>query len=255
MREKTVRDLKSAIYEAFDGTGSQKGFVNDLLEQHRRKPLSENDVLLDCTEYRIGIRRITNSTNERTLIASVLPKGIVCHNTLLTIPSYLIQPYEEGLSEDPLHNFYERMFSDEELFAKLGLLNSIPLDYLLRTKVDTGIVMYKFKESQMPDLSKGDNWFHYISERSARLSCYGDEFTEMRNRLGGIDPATTQKERREIQAEIDAAAFHAYGLEQEEVQFVLDDFHRVSNPRIMTEDYFDMVSEKFKTLEKEGPQP
>ncbi|RLM33260.1 SAM-dependent DNA methyltransferase [Haloferax sp. Atlit-109R] len=254
MREKTVRDLKSAIYEAFDGTGSQKGFVNDLLEQHRGEPLTENDVLLDSTEYRIGIRRITNSTNERTLIASVLPKGIVCHNTLLTIPSYLIQPYEEGLSESPLHNFYTRMFTDEELFAKLGLLNSIPLDYLLRTKVDTGIVMYKFKESQMPDISEDDNWFHYISERAAQLSCYGDEFAEMRDRLGGIDPATTEEARREIQAEIDAAAFHAYGLEHMEVQFVLKDFHRVSNPRIMTEDYFDMVLEKYNTLKKEGPK-
>ncbi|WP_394349641.1 Eco57I restriction-modification methylase domain-containing protein [Natrinema versiforme] len=255
MREKTVRDLKAAIYEAFDGTGSQKGFVNELLEQHRGEPLTENDVLLDSTEYRIAIRRISNSTNERTLIASVLPKGIVCHNTLLTIPSYLIQPYEEGLSERPLHNFYTRMFSDEELFAKLGLLNSIPLDYLLRTKVDTGIVMYKFKESQMPDLSEDDDWFHYISERAAKLSCYGDEFDEMRDRLGGIDPATTEEARREIQAEIDAAAFHAYGLEHKEAQFVLKDFHRVSNPRVMTEDYFATVLEKYGMLGEEGPKP
>ncbi|WP_135851111.1 Eco57I restriction-modification methylase domain-containing protein [Halorussus salinus] len=253
MREKTVRDLKSAIYDAFEGTGSQKGFVNDLLEQHRGKPLSESDVLLDSTEYRIGLRRIARSTDERTLIATVLPKGIVCHNTLLTIPSYLITPYEEGLSEEPLHNFYESMFTGDELFAKLGLLNSIPLDYLLRTKVDTGIVMYKFKESQMPDLTDGDNWFHYISERAARLSCYGEEFAEMRERLGGIEPATNTQERQEIQAEIDAAAFHAYGLERREVQFILDDFHRVTNPRMMTENYFDMVFEKFDLLEEEGP--
>ncbi|WP_312908199.1 Eco57I restriction-modification methylase domain-containing protein [Natronosalvus caseinilyticus] len=253
MREKTVRDLKSAIYEAFDGTGSQKGFVDDLLKEHRGKPLSENDVLLDCTEFRIGLRRITNSTNERTLIASVLPKGIICHNTLLTIPSYQITPYEEGLSEEPLHNFYERMFTDHELFAKLGLLNSIPLDYLLRTKVDTGIVMYKFKESQMPNLSEGDNWFHYIAERAAQLNCYGNEFAEMRERLGGVESATDPQKRNEIQAEIDAAAFHAYGLDRRETQFILDDFHRVSNPRIMTEEYFDMVFEKFDQLEAEGP--
>jgi len=77
----------------------------------------------------------------------------------------------------------------------------------------------------------------------------------MRDRLGGVDPVVTQKERQEIQAEIDAAAFHAYGLKQDEVQFVLDDFHRVSNPRIMIEDYFDMVFEKFKSLKKQGPQP
>jgi hypothetical protein len=75
----------------------------------------------------------------------------------------------------------------------------------------------------------------------------------MRDRLGGIDPATDEHERRELQAEIDAAAFHAYGLERRDVKFVLDDFHRVENPRLMTEDYFDVVFEKFDRLEMEGP--
>jgi hypothetical protein len=129
MREKTIRDLKSAIYEEFDGTGSQKGYVNDLLEEHRGKPLSEDDVLLDCTEYRIVLRDITNATNERTLISAVIPKGVVCHNTLRTIRNYKIEPYEDGLSEEPLHNFYRRIFTNKELFAGLGLINSLPFDY------------------------------------------------------------------------------------------------------------------------------
>ncbi|SFJ73714.1 hypothetical protein SAMN05443661_1697 [Natronobacterium gregoryi] len=248
MREKTIRDLKSAIYEEFDGTGSQKGFVNDLLEEHRDKPLSEEDVLLDCTEYRIGLRRITNSTNERTLIATILPKGIICHNTVLTIRNYRIEPYEDGLEEDPLHNFYQRAFTDHELLAKVGLLNSLPFDYLLRTKIDTQIVTYKFKESQMPDLKEGDEYFEYIALRAARLNCYGEEFAEMRDRLGGIDPVADEQKRRQLQAEIDAASFHAYGLDREETKFVLDDFHRVNSPRMMDEQYFDLVLEKYDDL-------
>jgi len=44
-------------------------------------------------------------------------------------------------------------------------------------------------------------------------------------------------------------------LKQDEVQFMLDDFHRVSDPRIMTENYFDLVSEKFDTLSQKGPHP
>jgi len=253
MREKTLRDLKSAIYETFDGTGSQKGFVNELLEEHRGEPLTDADVLLDCTEYRIVLRDITNATNERTLISAVIPKGVVCHNTLRTIRNYKIEPYEEGLSNEYLHDFYQRVFTDEELFVGVGLINSLPFDYLLRTKVDTHVVTYKFKESQVPHLTDGDDWFHYISERAARLNCYGEEFAEMRDRLGGIDPATDEEERSELQAEIDAAAFHAYGLERRDVKFVLDDFHRVSNPRIMTDEYFDRVFEKFDVLAEEGP--
>jgi hypothetical protein len=62
-------------------------------------------------------------------------------------------------------------------------------------------------------------------------------------------------EREHLRAEIDAAAFHAYGLDREETQFVLDDFHRVQNPRLMTEDYFDLVSEKYDDLGAETPEP
>jgi len=146
------------------------------------------------------------------------------------------------------------VFSDKELFVALGLLNSIPFDYLMRTKVDSHIVKYKFEESQMPRLQDGDNWFHYISDRAARLNCYGEGFEEMRERLGGIEPATDEGERRELQAEIDAAALHAYGLDHRDTEFILDDFHRVSNPRVMTENYFDMVLNKYKILDKKGPK-
>jgi hypothetical protein len=254
MREKTVRDLKSAIYAEFDGTGSQKSYVNGLLEEQRGRPLTEKDVLLDCTDYRIVLRDITNSTNERTLIATVVPIGIVCHNTLRTIRNYQIKPFEEGLQEYPLHDFYQNIFSDAELFVGLGLINSLPFDYLLRTKVDTHVVTYKFKESQVPHLSDGDDYFHYISSRAACLNCYGEPFAEMRERLGGIEPATDEQTRRRLQAEIDAAAFHAYGLDREETRFMLNDFHRVQTPRIMDEAYFSAVFEKYDELAETGPR-
>jgi len=107
--------------------------------------------------------------------------------------------------------------------------------------------------SQAPRLIDGDNWFHYIVDRAAKLNCYGDEFAEMRERLGGIVPATDMETRRELQAEVDAAVFHAYGLDEEEMQFILDDFRRVTNPRIMTEQYFEKVAEKYMHLEDVGP--
>jgi hypothetical protein len=44
------------------------------------------------------------------------------------------------------------------------------------------------------------------------------------------------------------AAFHAYGLDRDQTAFVLDDFHQVQNPRLMDDDYFEMVLEKYDTL-------
>jgi hypothetical protein len=242
---------KKSIYRTFGGDNTSKSqiqFVNELLEKHRGKPLTIDDVKLDCTEYRIVYREIARSTDERTMIATVLPKGIPIVHTVQTLRPHEPNPSKEDLKNDPLHTIYDRIFSDREIFVTTGLLNSIPFDFLLRTKIDTHIVQYKFKESQVPRLTEGDEWFEYIWKRAARLNCYGDEFEEMRDRLGGIDPATDMSERREIQAELDAAAFHAYGLDREQTAFVLDDFHRVQNPRLMDEDYFEMVLEKYDDL-------
>ena len=249
---------KKDIYEAFAApktSKSQKGFVNDLLQEHRGKDLCMDDALPDFTEYRIIYRDIARPTDERTMISTVLPKGIVCVHTLQTFSPYEVNPEQDYLSEYPLRSIYDRAYDDEELFVITGLMNSIPFDYLMRTKVDSHIVRFKLEESQMPRLTEEDDWFHYISERAARLNCYGKHFAEMRKRLGGIEPTTNESERRQIQAEIDAAAFHAYGLDRDETKFVLDDFHRVGNPRIMTEDYFDLVLKKFDALKEKGPQP
>jgi hypothetical protein len=252
-RERTFNsgDLKKAIYRAFGGpetSKSQKQFVNDLLKEHRGEPLAPEDALLDCTEYRIAYRDIARASDERTMIAAVLPKDTICVNTLQTLRPYQIEPSEGDLGEKPLHGAYHRAFSDEELFAAVGLLNSVPFDFLIRTKTDSHIVQYKFTESQVPRLADGDEWFEYIWTRAARLNCYGEAFAEMRERLGGIDPATEKTERRQLQAEIDAAAFHAYGLDREETQFILDDFYRVQNPRMMTQGYFERVLNKYDEL-------
>ena len=247
IREKSVRTLKSELYDAFDGTGSQVSFVDELLTDHRGEGLNEDDVLLDCTENRIVFRDITKFTNERTIVAAVIPSDIVCTNTLHTIRPYHIAPDEDDLESNPLHSVYERVFTDESLFAALGMINSIPFDYLMRTKIDTHIVMYKFEESQVPRLTEGDEWFDHIWTRAAKLNCYGDRFADMRDSLG-IEAATADAERKRIQAELDAGAFHAYGLTREQTKFILDDFYMVQNPRRMTEEYFELVLDKFDDL-------
>ncbi|RDI71986.1 Eco57I restriction-modification methylase domain-containing protein [Halopelagius longus] len=259
IREKAFRSrdpemgLKKAIYNEFDGNGSQKGFVNDLLEQERGKPLSLEDIKLDCSEYRIVFRNIAQPTDERTFICAAIPKGIVCHHAINTIRPYTFNINREDLSEFPLHSVYERVFTDRELFVALGLLNSIPFDYLMRRKIERNLVMYKLTESQVPRLTEGDDWFNYIWERAARLNCYGTAFEEMRNRLGGIEPVEDKSKRMDVRAEIDAASFHAYGLTHRDTEFVLDTFHRVSSPRVMTDEYFDTVLEKYDLLKREGP--
>jgi hypothetical protein len=253
IRERNYPALKRKLYEEFDGKGTQKAFVNQLLESKRGRPLSEEDVLLDCSEYRIVYRDIARSADERTMISAVIPKEWVCHNKLHTIRPYEISLDSEAeLEEFPLHNAYSRIFTDEELFALLGMLNSIPFDFLMRTKIDTTVVMYKFEESQVPHLTEGDEWFNFISTRAAKLNCYGEPFSDLRERLGGISPITDHEKRIQVRSEIDAAAFHAYGLSLEEAQFILDDFQTVTNPRIMDDEYFNRVLREYEQLADES---
>jgi hypothetical protein len=73
----------------------------------------------------------------------------------------------------------------------------------------------------------------------------------MRDRLGGIEPVSSEEERRTVQAELDAAAFHVCELSESEVEFVLEDFNRVNDPRMMDEEYFDQVLDNYQSLQNE----
>lgn len=222
--------------------------MNELLKEERGTSLELEDVLLDCSDYRIVLRNIARPTDERTLIASVIPPGVVCHHAISTVKRFEISAEESDLTRSSLKSVYEPIFTDRQLFYCLGILNSVPFDFLMRTKVDSNIVQYKLEESQAPRLGSDNKWFNKVSEKAAILNCVGDEFEEMRDRLGGIKPATKMDERREVQAELDAAAFHAYDLNREQTAFVLDNFHQVQDPRLMNDNYFEMVLEKYDNL-------
>ncbi|MFB6245481.1 MAG: Eco57I restriction-modification methylase domain-containing protein [Candidatus Nanohaloarchaea archaeon] len=256
IREKNFRSrnpeisLKKKIYAKFGGNGNQKKFVDGLLKDKRGKELTIDDILLDCREYRVVLRSATSPTNERSLLAACIPPGIVCHNGLKTIRPYVLNIEESDLEEFPLHNVYERAFTDKELFAFLGLINSIPFDYLIRAKVEETVNLFHFSGTQCPRLTEGDEWFDYISRRSAKLNCYGKEFEEMRSRFEDLNPVTEEDKRKKIRAEIDAAAFHAYELNESEVEFVLEDFHQVKDPELMTDAYLASVDNKFKELKE-----
>jgi len=252
LRKKSLKDLKKHIYEKFDGFGSQIGFANDLLTDKRGKKLSREDVKLDSEEYRIVYREIARATDERTVIAAVLPKGMLCVHSLHTINNLKINIKERHLEQETLRDAYNKIFSDRELFVTLGLINSLPFDFLMRKRVNTSINMYKFKESQVPKLTEGDYWFKYISDRAGRLNCLGIKFEELRKKLN-INPVEKKENRLDVQSEIDAAAFHAYGLNRDEVNFILDNFHTVRSPRVRNSDYFDMVLEKYDELAEKGP--
>jgi len=100
---------------------------------------------LDCDFERVVFRRVGSSTNERTIIATLLPAGVYLSDTA----SYLIPANYEitmtgMLSQEPL--------SAEETRSLLCMLNSLTINYYIRSKMSATVNMFYVYELPIPDL-------------------------------------------------------------------------------------------------------
>ncbi|HEY84297.1 MAG TPA: N-6 DNA methylase [Chloroflexi bacterium] len=157
--------------------------------------------------YRAGVRAIAANTNERTLIAAVLPEKAGAGNSLLTIPEV----------------------SGKKAFYLVSLLNSFALDFVLRMKVTTNINMFYLYQLPLPRLNPGNSCFDAIVPRAARLTCVTSDFAELWSEAMGedwdeskvaIDPA----ERQTLRNELDALIAHLYGLNRDDFAHILATF-------------------------------
>jgi hypothetical protein len=201
----------------------------------------------DYREYRIAYREISNATNQRTLIASFLPRNIFCNHKLFV---------STGLE------------LDKGMFV-LALLNSYVLDYVVRPRVNTSVSLYMVKQLPIPRLTAGHPAFDALVERAARLVCTRAEFADLwravmggewpgvphppapspsdregeqdgnveaqvpsplveRGRFAGGEvslwPVVSPAERQRLRDEIDAIVAHLYGLSRAEFEHILRTF-------------------------------
>ena len=169
----------------------------------------------------LGFRDITNATNERTVIASVLPKVGVGHTMpLLTINS-----------------------TAKKIAALLGNLDSIVLDFIARQKVGGTHLTYSYLK-QFPVLPPDfytDSDLDFIVLRVLELTYTTHDLQPWAQDLGYDDtPFTFDPDRRAIiRAELDVWYALAYGLEPDELRYILDP------AKVMGDDY---PSETFRVL-------
>ena len=161
---------------------------------------------LTYQNYRLGFRDVARNTDERTMIASVIPKNVFAGNTLIT-------------STSPS--------SAAELLVVVGLLNSIPFDFFIRLKVTAHCNMFYVYQIPVPRLTEKDKIFKDIERRVARLICTTAEFDTLAKEAGlkgWRDGVTDQTERLKIRAELDGMIAHLYGLTDEELTHILSTF-------------------------------
>jgi hypothetical protein len=181
---------RSALWEAYPIGGSRLSpqfwiRQSDIprVNQHRA------DVL------RVGFCDIAGQTNERSLMASLIPAGVVCGNKVPTIL----------FADDP---------SEERLLVWTSIANSFVFDWMLRRVLTTTANYFLLQSVPMPKLAKdGLPWKKIVS--AAR---------ELRTLNSAGVSRETYERMAQLRGEIDAEVAVAYGLDLKDMELVLQDF-------------------------------
>ncbi|MBS0407328.1 MAG: N-6 DNA methylase [Proteobacteria bacterium] len=181
---------RSALWEAYAIGGSRLSpqfwiRATDMprANQHRA------DVL------RVGFCDIAGQTNERSLMASLIPAGVVCGNKVPTIL----------FPDDP---------SEERFLVWVSIANSFAFDWMLRRVLTTTVNYFLLQSVPMPKLAKdGLPWKKLVS--AAR---------ELRTLDSAGATRETYERMAQFRGEIDAEVAVAYGLDLKDMELVLHDF-------------------------------
>jgi hypothetical protein len=159
-------------------------------------------------------RDIVRSTDQRTVIASLIPRCAVGHTSPLMFPNV-----EPGL-----------------LACLYASLCSLPLDYAARQKIGGTHLTYAYLK-QLPVLAPATYaapapWQHnallrgWIAPRVLELTFTAWDLEPFARDVGYDGPPFRwDPERRSIlRAELDAAFFHLYGLSRDDVEYIMESF-------------------------------
>jgi len=153
------------------------------------------------TRYWLAYRLIASSTNERTLICTIVPPGYVCGNSIAIVKTKKIQ----------------------DLCFLAGVLNSFVVDYFMRQKVSANLNMFYFLELPIPRLSSGPE-FEAIAKMSAQLIATTDEFSELKKEMGIEYGIINENDRIVVRAKLDCAVAKLYGVTKDELGYILTKF-------------------------------
>lgn len=211
--ETCVPLYEGKMIHQFDHNFAQPRYWVEINEGRQAVLGQKKDVghLLGYENYRIGVRAIAASTNERSMISTVLPPQVFCGNSILVSKN----SFGNGL----------------QLLYCTALLNCFLVDWVLRNKVTTNINMFYIYQLPVPRLVEKDAFFVPIVERAAKLVCTTPEFDELAAEVGLGSHAKGVRDvvgRAKLRAELDGLIAHVYGLSEAEFAHILSTFPLVA---------------------------
>jgi hypothetical protein len=163
-------------------------------------------VTLPCLFPRIAFRDVTNRTNQRTVIAALVPPEVVITNK---------GPYFLWTCGDERDQAY-----------LLGVLSSIPLDWYARRWVEVNLNFYILYAFPIPNPDRDDPLRHRVEQLSGRLAAVDARFAQWATAVGvSVGSVADPTEKADMAAELDAAVSLLYGLDEADVVHIFETFH------------------------------
>ncbi|WP_276941586.1 MULTISPECIES: Eco57I restriction-modification methylase domain-containing protein [Ferrimicrobium] len=155
---------------------------------------------------RIAFRNVTNSTNTRTMIACLLPPGV-----LTVEPSPYLLRIGGGIASEAY---------------LLGVLNSIPFDWYARRYVELHFTFEILNPMPIPRPQKDDPLRTRVIEIAGRLAAVDDRFETWARTVGvPFGSVNSQSEKDDLIAELDAVVALLYGLSETQIRQIFATFH------------------------------
>ena len=160
---------------------------------------------MPCFAPRIAFRDVTNRTNQRTVIACLVPPEVFITNK----GPYLLWP---------------RGDEKDQAFL-LGILCSIPLDWYARRFVETNVNFFIINPFPVPRPERDDARWRRVVDLAGRLACPDERFAAWAEAVGGACGPLAADEKDDMIHELDAVAARLYGLGEAQLVHVFETFH------------------------------
>jgi hypothetical protein len=186
--------------------------------------VESSEIKIDSSSYRVAFRDIARNTDERTMIATVLPPGVYCPDTI-RLEVVFRDEIKDGKLAPNLTSI-----DNHEILAILAVLNSLALDFQVRQKVTTHVSLFLVYQLPIPRLTATHSDFRPLVERAARLVGTAPEFDDLLKEIFGkkathkTHGVTDRQDRLTLRAQIDALVARLYDLTIPEFQHILSTF-------------------------------